>query len=73
MSRLTNRVLSTNLGRRVRDADVCQDLVEVVRGKTVARPLGEKGNCNDDVKTLPVTLGGEQGLPANICSNCRKC
>jgi len=52
------------------DTDGVKDSVEVVGDETVAGPLREEGNGNDDDHTFPVTGGGNQRLPADIGSNC---
>lgn len=50
----------------VLDADEGQNLVEIVRGKAVAGPLGEEGNGDDDAHTSPVARGGDERLPTDI-------
>jgi hypothetical protein len=50
------------LGGRVRDADGVEDLVEVVRDETVAGPLREEGDGDDEAHALEVTGCGEERL-----------
>lgn len=42
------KAVDEELCRRVRDVNRVENLVEIVRNKTVARPLGEERNCDDD-------------------------
>lgn len=50
----------------VGNTDSFQNCVEVVRDETIAGPLGEESDGNDDAHTLAVSGGGKQGLPANL-------
>lgn len=54
------------LDGRVCDTDRVEDLVEVVRHKTVARPLGEESDGDDDPHALAVASGGEEGLISDV-------
>jgi len=58
------------LDGRIRDADRVEDFVEVVRYQTVAGPLGEESEGDDDPEAAAITRGREDGLPANVGSDC---
>lgn len=61
--------VNEELSRRVRDANRVEDLVKVVGNKTVARPLREESNGNNDSDTPAVTWSREERLPANVSSD----
>lgn len=48
------------LNSRVGDTDRIKHLVEVVRYQTVAGPLREESEGDDDPQTLPVTSGDKE-------------
>jgi len=52
------------LGLGVGDADLLEDNVDVVRDETVAGPLGEKTDGEQDDQTVTVALGLDQFHPA---------
>jgi hypothetical protein len=54
------------LNGRVGDADGVENLVEVVRHETVAGPLREEREGDDDAHALEVTRRSEQRLVANV-------
>jgi hypothetical protein len=54
------------LDRRVGDANRVEDLVEVVGDETVAGPLGEESERDDDAHTLAVAGGHDERLVADV-------
>lgn len=50
----------------VGNTDGIEDTVEVVGNETIAGPLGEESEGDDDPETLQVASLGEDGLPANV-------
>lgn len=61
--------VNEQLGRRVGNADVFKNALQVIRDQTVTRPLTEESDGNDNAHTLPVSFCGNQGLPANVGGN----
>jgi len=53
----------------VEDTDGLEDTGEVVRDDTVAGPLGEEGESDDDTHALEVAGGLEEGGPSNLLSD----
>ena len=51
------------------DADAVEDTVEVVRDDTVAGPLGEEREGNNDTHALEVATGLEEREPADLGSD----
>ena len=49
----------------VHNADGNKNLIKVVRNETVAGPLGEEGEGNNDPHAVPISRGGEEILPPN--------
>jgi len=49
----------------VLNADGNKNLIKVVRNETVAGPLGEEGEGNNDPHTAPISRSGEEILPPN--------
>ena len=49
----------------VGDTDGLEDIIEVVRDKTVSRPLREEGDGDDNPHTLPVSRSRDKSLPAD--------
>ncbi len=58
--------IDKKLRRGVGDVNGVEDLVQVIRNKTVPGPLGEEGDGDDDPDTLSVAGLGEEGLPTNV-------
>lgn len=52
---------------RARDANCVEDFVEVVGYKTIARPLREESDSNNDPNPLAITRSHDERLPADIC------
>lgn len=55
---------------RVGDANGVEDLVEVVGHETVARPLREPGDGDDDPNAPAVTMAGNESLPSHTVLCC---
>lgn len=49
----------------VENADGNKNLIKVVRNETIARPLGEKGEGNNDPHAASISCGGEEIFPPN--------
>jgi len=58
--------IDTELGEWVGDTDGVENFGKVVRNETVAGPLREEGEGNDDPHAAEVTTGGEEGFVANV-------
>lgn len=55
------------LGSGVRDADGVEHLVEIERYESVARPLREPRDGDNEEHPLPVSGGLEERSPADVC------
>lgn len=58
------RTVDLELDVRVGDTNSVHDLSEVVRNKTVTRPLGEKTSSHDQQKSMAITLRRDQFSPS---------
>ena len=52
------------LGEDISIAELIENLVDIVRDKAVAGPLGEEARCDHDEHTVTIALGADKFLPS---------
>lgn len=63
------KTIDEQLSRRVSDADVVEDLVEIIGHKAISGPLREEGNSNNNPNTLAVSRSHKQRFPSDVISD----